>query len=80
MSRLTGRVHVSGSYPLPSLSAAEWTIEERDRYLAEITRDLAQAAGSLGADLPRLCIRCDVHHVKTVGARLHHDAARAWCG
>jgi hypothetical protein len=43
MPRLAGRVHVSGSYPLAGFSEAEWTSEERDRYLAELTRDVQQA-------------------------------------
>lgn len=48
MPRLAGRVHVSGSYPLAGFSDAEWSSEERDRYLAELTRDVHQAAGEVG--------------------------------
>jgi hypothetical protein len=47
MPRLAGRVHVSGSDPLTSFSDAEWTSEERERYLAELTRDVNQAAGEV---------------------------------
>jgi hypothetical protein len=47
MPRLAGRVHVSGSDPLTSFSDAEWTSEERERYLAELTRDVTQAAGEV---------------------------------
>lgn len=47
MPRLAGRVHVSGSYPLAAFSDAEWTSEERERYLAELTRDVDQAAGEV---------------------------------
>lgn len=48
MPRLAGRVHVSGSYPLAGFSDAEWSSEERGRYLAELTRDVHQAAGEVG--------------------------------
>ena len=47
MPRLAGRVHVSGSYPLAGFSDAEWTSEERERYLAELTRDVDQATGEV---------------------------------
>jgi hypothetical protein len=43
MPRLAGRVHQSGSYPLAGFSDAEWSSEERERYLAELTRDVQQA-------------------------------------
>lgn len=43
MPRLAGRVHTSSSYPLSSFSDQEWSSEERDRYLAELTRDVDQA-------------------------------------
>lgn len=43
MPRLAGRVHVSGSYPLAGFSDAEWSSEERERYLAELTRDVQHA-------------------------------------
>jgi len=43
MPRLMGRVHTSAAYTLDSFSNAEWSSEERDRYLAELTRDLQEA-------------------------------------
>lgn len=43
MPRWPGQVHVSGSYGLGSFSAAEWQSEERDRYLAELEKDVARA-------------------------------------
>jgi hypothetical protein len=47
MPRVAGRMHVSGSYPLSGFSDAEWTSEERERYLAELTRDVDQATGEV---------------------------------
>jgi hypothetical protein len=43
MPRLPGRVHTSGVYPLSAFSSGEWRTEERDRYLAELTRDVDEA-------------------------------------
>ncbi|MFZ5545653.1 MAG: hypothetical protein ACOZJZ_19020 [Pseudomonadota bacterium] len=43
MPRLVGRVHTSASYPLASFSPMEWSSEERDRYLAELSRDVEEA-------------------------------------
>lgn len=43
MRRLTGTVHTSGSYALSAFSEAEWSSEERERYLAEYTRDTDEA-------------------------------------
>jgi hypothetical protein len=43
MRRLAGTVHTSGSYALTAFSDAEWTSEERERYLAEYTRDTDEA-------------------------------------
>jgi hypothetical protein len=43
MPRLPGRVHTSALYPLSAFSAGEWSSEERDRYLAELTRDVDEA-------------------------------------
>jgi hypothetical protein len=43
MPRLNGAVHVSAKHALASFSAAEWSAEERSRYLAELTRDLEEA-------------------------------------
>jgi hypothetical protein len=39
MSRQTGVVHTSAVYPLGRFSSAEWTSEERQRYLAEYGKD-----------------------------------------
>lgn len=47
MPRVAGRMHVSGSYPLSGFSDAEWTSEERERYLAELARDVDQATGEV---------------------------------
>jgi len=43
MPRLNGAVHVSGKHALASFSAAEWSAEERARYLVELTRDVDEA-------------------------------------
>jgi hypothetical protein len=43
MPRLNGEVHVSAKHALASFSDAEWSAEERSRYLAELTRDVAEA-------------------------------------
>ena len=45
LARRPGTVHQTARYPLASFSPAEWTSEERRRYLAEYERDvrLAQA-------------------------------------
>lgn len=48
LPRREGVVHRSGSYALKSFSDAEWTSEERDRYLAELGRDVSQLQGQLG--------------------------------
>ncbi len=43
MPRLDGAVHTSGKHALASFSDAEWSGEERARYLAELTRDVEEA-------------------------------------
>jgi hypothetical protein len=43
MPRLNGVAHVSAKHALASFSNAEWSAEERSRYLAELTRDLEEA-------------------------------------
>jgi hypothetical protein len=43
MPRLNGTVHVSAKHALASFSNAEWSAEERSRYLAELTRDVEEA-------------------------------------
>jgi hypothetical protein len=43
MPRLNGAVHVSAKHALASFSLAEWSAEERSRYLAELTRDVDEA-------------------------------------
>jgi hypothetical protein len=43
MPRLDGAVHVGAKHALASFSNAEWSAEERSRYLAELTRDLEEA-------------------------------------
>jgi hypothetical protein len=48
LARRDGVVHVSGSYSPKSFSDAEWTSEERDRYLAELGKDVDQIRALLG--------------------------------
>jgi hypothetical protein len=43
MPRLNGAVLVTAKHALASFSNAEWSAEERSRYLAELTRDLEEA-------------------------------------
>jgi hypothetical protein len=43
MPRLNGTVHVSAKHALASFSDAEWSAEERSRYLAELTLDVEEA-------------------------------------
>ena len=43
MPRLNGAVHLSGKHALASFSNAEWSAEERSRYVAELTRDVDEA-------------------------------------
>ena len=47
LARREGVVHSSGSYPVKAFSDAEWASEERDRYLAELSRDVSQLEGQL---------------------------------
>lgn len=47
MARRSGAVHVSARYALDRFSPAEWSSEERDRYLAEYARDAEQARNQL---------------------------------
>ncbi|MFG6468902.1 hypothetical protein [Roseateles sp. BYS87W] len=47
LARREGVVHRSGTYPLKGFSDAEWTSEERNRYLAEFSRDVSQLEGQL---------------------------------
>jgi hypothetical protein len=47
MSRQAGVVHTSSRYNLDRFSSAEWTSEERERYLAEYARDAEQAREQL---------------------------------
>lgn len=53
MPRRAGIVHTSGSYNPESFSPAEWSSEERSRYLAEYGRDLDTAR----SELERLGVR-----------------------
>jgi hypothetical protein len=43
MPRLAGNVHTTQEYALAAFSEAEWDGEERQRYLAELGRDVEQA-------------------------------------
>lgn len=43
LPRLAGLQHTSRSYALASFSADEWASEERERYLAELGKDVAEA-------------------------------------
>lgn len=47
LARREGVVYSSGSYPIKGFSDAEWSSEERDRYLAELGRDVSQLEGQL---------------------------------
>jgi hypothetical protein len=47
MPRLNGAVHVSGKHAPASFSDAEWSADERSRYLAELTRDVQEAQKSV---------------------------------
>lgn len=47
MPRLTGVVHRTQVYPLSAFSPAEWQSAERDRYLAELSKDVAEAQAEL---------------------------------
>jgi hypothetical protein len=47
MSRQVGVVHTSARYSVDSFSAAEWTSEERERYLAEYARDAELARAQI---------------------------------
>lgn len=47
MARRSGVAHVSARYALDRFSPAEWSSEERDRYLAEYARDAEQARSQL---------------------------------
>lgn len=47
LARREGVVYRSGSYPLKGFSDAEWHSEERDRYLAELGKDVAQLEAQL---------------------------------
>lgn len=47
LARREGVVHSSASYAAKAFSDAEWTSEERDRYLAELGKDVAQLEAQL---------------------------------
>jgi hypothetical protein len=47
MPRLTGKVHVTQAYAPSSFSDAEWSSEERTRYLTELSRDVTEAQARL---------------------------------
>lgn len=48
LPRREGVVYKSGSYALKAFSDAEWTSEERNRYLAELGKDVSQLETQLG--------------------------------
>lgn len=47
MPRLVGNVHTTKKYASNSFSNAEWTSEERTRYLTELGKDVAQTQATL---------------------------------
>jgi hypothetical protein len=47
LPRLTGLVHQSKAYPLSAFSPESWRSEERERYLAELGKDLNEAQEQL---------------------------------
>ena len=49
MPRLAGAIHTSRSYALTSFSDAEWTSEERNRYLTELNKDVNEAKQQVDA-------------------------------
>ncbi|KQV99264.1 hypothetical protein [Rhizobacter sp. Root1221] len=52
LPRLAGVVHTSRSYAATSFSDAEWRSEERDRYLAELNKDVVEAGQQVDALKP----------------------------
>jgi hypothetical protein len=48
MARQTGAVYTTGRYAIDRFSAAEWSSEERDRYLKEYGRDVQEALEQVG--------------------------------
>lgn len=48
LARREGVVYKSASYALKTFSDAEWSSEERDRYLAELGKDVSQLEKQLG--------------------------------
>lgn len=51
LARREGVVHRSASYALKGFSDAEWTSEERDRYLAELGKDVSELEAQLGTSV-----------------------------
>lgn len=49
MARLGGVVHTSGRYGIDRFSSAEWSSEERERYLKEYGRDMQEALDRIAA-------------------------------
>jgi hypothetical protein len=49
MARQVGLVHTTSRYSLDRFSAAEWTSEERERYLNEYGRDMQEALDKVGS-------------------------------
>ncbi len=52
LPRREGVVYRSGRYPIQGFADAEWTSEERDRYLAELGKDVAQLEAQVGSKQP----------------------------
>ena len=52
LPRLAGYVHTTRTYPPTAFSDAEWQSEERERYLAELGRDVNEARGEVEARQP----------------------------
>lgn len=47
MPRWPGTMHTSANYPLTSFSDSEWTSEERNRYVNELSKDVSQAQNGI---------------------------------
>lgn len=47
MPRLAGKVHTSQSHPPSAFADTEWSSEERERYLTELSRDVAEAQANV---------------------------------
>ena len=73
MARQSGVVHTSASYALDRFSPAEWSSEERERYLAEYSRDAETARAQLQRLDGKGAIQAGDHHVPLLGRQAAID-------